>query len=129
MCVSKKLNVFAFGRSAISFGNIACDGDGSPSQLVGQTKSLGRWKARCEFVDRQGKLDCPLPNYEVFERTSQALVFGSQAAHHLLLPTPIPYFCAVNIGLGAGGFTCALRKSIRSFTSCSVPTIGGMNFL
>jgi hypothetical protein len=80
--VSETLEVLCLGCLTISLRNVARHGNRGPSQLVCQTKTLRRRKLRRESINRQTRLDGPLPYYEVpkrstQERTSQCLTHQS----------------------------------------------------
>jgi len=65
--MTEKLDVLSLGGPAIALGDIACDGDGCPPQLVGQTESFIGGARGSKFVDRQRQLNGSLPNYKIFE--------------------------------------------------------------
>jgi hypothetical protein len=60
--VSKKLDVLTFGRTPISFRDVAGYGDRSSAKLIRKAKSLCIGKGRGQFVDGQGQFNSTLPN-------------------------------------------------------------------
>jgi len=68
----------AYKSLILLVGDIVRNRNASSAQLIGEPEPFRSWEGRCEPVDFQTHLDCPLPHHEIFERFVHFL-----AAHFL----------------------------------------------